>query len=64
MDQFIKPNRRAQPKHQARKTIALSAFFLLTMALLMSMGKTDFHGTDNIAYPDNFAQASSTIDLS
>lgn len=64
MDQFIKSTRRTQPKHQARKTIALSAVFLLAMALLMSIGKTNFHGADNIAYPDNFAQASSTIDLS
>lgn len=64
MDQFIKSSRRAQPKHQARKTIALSAFFLLAMALLMSMGNTNFQNTNSVAYPDNFAQASSTIDLS
>lgn len=64
MDQFIKSTRRAQPKHQARKTIAFSAVFLLTMALLMSMGKTNFHDMDNITYPDNFAQASSNINLS
>lgn len=60
MDQFIKSTYRVQPKHQARKTIALSAFFLLAMALLMSMGKTNFQNTHNISYPNNIAQTQST----
>lgn len=64
MDQFIKPTRRSQSKHQASKTIALSAFFLLAMALLMSMGKTNYHDMNDISYPDNFAQASLMTDFS
>lgn len=64
MDQFIKPTRRTKPKQQAGKTIAISAFFLLAMALLMSVGKTNFQSTDNINYPNNFAQVSPAMDLS
>jgi hypothetical protein len=64
MDQFVKSSLRTQPKHQARKTIALSAFFLIAMALLMSIGKTDYQGVNEINYPNNFAQASSDIGLS
>lgn len=63
MDQFIKSSHRTQPKHQARKTITFSAVFLLTMALLMSMGKINFHGVNDISYPNNFAQLSSIVDL-